>query len=183
MTVPGGMNLLSRMEAAHRYTRAHLERIERQISARAERMTTTARTKARSRTREGSRWTRGDEATFRAYVDELSFERRGEIEALSRKLIRQEHAITVVRAKTISNGPAGKADAYPALWRQEHVRQATVISFTLGAGGMPSPAGLPSVLVAVVNRRPEPSRPLTRRGAAARTILAKPVPRDCARAC
>jgi|GEM_PF-6338252 len=61
-------------------------------------------------------------------------------------------------------------------------RRAMVISFTLGVGGMPPLQALPSVLVAVVNRRPEPSRPLTRRGAAARTILAKPVPRDCARA-
>jgi hypothetical protein len=103
------------MEAAHRQTRAHLERIERQILARAERMTTTARTKARSRTRGGSRWTRGDEATFRAYVDELSFERRGEIDALSRKLSRQERAITAVRAKTISNGPTAKADVQTAL--------------------------------------------------------------------
>ena len=107
--------LLRRMESAHRQTRAHLDWIERQISARAERMTTTARTKARSRTRGGSRWTRGDVATFRAYVDELSFERRGEIDALSRKLSRQERAITAVRAKTISNGPTAKADVQTAL--------------------------------------------------------------------
>ncbi len=115
MSVSGRITLLSRMEAAHRHTRAHLERIERQISARAERMTTTARTKARSRTRGGSQWTRGDEATFRAYVDELSFERRGEIDALNRKLSRQEHAITAVRAKTFSNGPTSKADVHAAL--------------------------------------------------------------------
>ena len=107
--------LLRRMELAHRQTRAHLERIERQISARAERLTTTARTKARSRTRGGSRWTRGDEATFRAYVDELSFERRGEIDALNRKLSRQERAVTAVRVKTISNGPTAKADVHAAL--------------------------------------------------------------------
>ena len=107
--------LLRRMELAHRQTRAHLERIERQISARAERMTTTARTKARSRTRGGSRWTRGDEATFRAYVDELSFERRSGIDALNRKLSRQEWAILAVRAKTISNGPTTKADAQAVL--------------------------------------------------------------------
>ncbi len=78
-------------------------------------MTTTARTKARSRTRGGSRWTRGDEAKFRAYVDELSFERRGEIDAVKRKLSRQERAITAVRAKTISNGPTAKADVHAAL--------------------------------------------------------------------
>ena len=115
MSVPGGTNQLSRMEAAHHQTRAHLERIERQIAARAERMATTAKAKARRHPRGGSRWTRSDDAMFRAYVDQLSFERRGEIEALTRKLFWQEHAITVVRAKTISNGPAAKADAHTAL--------------------------------------------------------------------
>jgi hypothetical protein len=102
------------MEAAHRQTRAHLERIERQISARAERITTTAKAKARRYPRGGSRWTRSDEAMFRTCVDQLSFERRGEIDALSRKLSRQEHAITAVRAKTISNGPTSKAGAQAA---------------------------------------------------------------------
>ena len=98
------------MEAAHRQTRVHLERIERQILAKAERMTTTAKAKARRHPRGGSRWTRSDEAAFRAYVEQLSFERRGEIDALSRKLT-----------------------------RQENVRRATVISFTSGAGGVPPP--------------------------------------------
>jgi hypothetical protein len=108
-------NLLRRMESAHRQTRVHLERIERQISARAERMTTTARTKARSRTRGGSSWTRSDEATFRAYVEQLSFERRGELDVLSRKLTRQEHATTAVRAKTTSDGPTPRAEMQAAL--------------------------------------------------------------------
>ena len=115
MSVSRGTNLLSRMEAAHRQTKAHLERIERQISARAERMTTTAKAKARRHPRGGSRWTRSDETMFRACVDQLSFERRGEIDALSRKLTRQEHAITAVRAKTISNGPTSKAGAQAVL--------------------------------------------------------------------
>ena len=115
MSVSRGTNLLSRMEAAHRQTKAHLERIERQISARAERMTTTAKAKARGHPRGGSRWTRSDETMFRACVDQLSFERRGEIDALSRKLTRQEHAITAVRAKTISNGPTSKAGAQAVL--------------------------------------------------------------------
>ena len=57
-------NLLCRMEAAHRQTRAHLERIERQISARAEHMTTIAKTKAKAHPRGGSRWTRSDDAMF-----------------------------------------------------------------------------------------------------------------------
>ena len=115
MTVPRGTDLLGRMQAAHRQTTAHLERIERQISARAERMTTTAKAKARRHPRGGSRWTRSDEATFRAYVEQLSFERRGEIDALNRKLSRQERAITAVRAKTISNGPTSKAGAQAVL--------------------------------------------------------------------
>ena len=115
MSVPGGTNKFYRMEAAHRQTRAHLERIERQISTRAERMTTTAKAKARRHPRGGSRWTRSDEAMFRACVDQLSFERRGEIDALSRMLTRQEHAITVVRAKAVINGPAAKVDAQASL--------------------------------------------------------------------
>ena len=115
MSVSGGITLLSRMEAAHRQTKAHLERIERQISARAERMTTTAKAKARRHPRGRSRWTRSDEALFRAWVDQLSFERRGEIDALNRKLSRQERAILAVRAKTISNGPTAKADVHAAL--------------------------------------------------------------------
>lgn len=115
MSVSGETNLLSRMEAAHRLTKAHLERIERQISARAERMTTTAKAKARRHPRGRSRWTRSDEALFRAWVDQLSFERRGEIDALNRKLSRQERAILAVRAKTISNGPTAKADVHAAL--------------------------------------------------------------------
>ena len=78
-------------------------------------MTTTAKAKARRHPRGGSRWTRSDEAMFRACVDQLSFERRGEIDALNRKLIRQERAITAVRAKTFSNGPTASADMHAAL--------------------------------------------------------------------
>ncbi|EIM72732.1 hypothetical protein A33O_18849 [Nitratireductor aquibiodomus RA22] len=87
MSVAKGTNQLCQMLAAHQQTRAHLERIERQITSRAERMTATAKTKARSRPRGGSRWTRSDEALYRAYVDQISFERRGEIDALGRKLM------------------------------------------------------------------------------------------------
>ena len=108
-------NQLLWMEAAHRQTRAHLERIERQISARAERMTTTAKAKAKSHPRGGSRWTRSDEALFRACVDQLSFERRGEIDALTRKLSRQERAIAAVRVKTATDRSSTSADRPPAL--------------------------------------------------------------------
>ena len=93
MSMITSSHLLCRMEAAHRQTRGNLDRIERQISARAERMTVTVKAKARSR------WTRSDEALFRAHVNALSFERRGEIDALTRKLIRQERAIAAVSVK------------------------------------------------------------------------------------
>lgn len=108
-------NVLCRMEVAHRQTGAHLERIERQISARAERMTATVKAKARRHPRGGSRWTRSDEAMFRACVDQLSFERRGEIDALSRKLTRQARAIAAVRAKTTGDGASTSADTQPGL--------------------------------------------------------------------
>ena len=78
-------------------------------------MTTTAKAKIRRHPRGGSRWTRSDEAAFRAYVEQLSFQRRGEIDALSRKLSRQERAILSVREKTISTGPTSKADAQAVL--------------------------------------------------------------------
>jgi hypothetical protein len=82
--------LLRRMETARRQTKAHLDLIERQIAARAERMTISAqaqaKAKARSHPRGRSRWTRSDDALFREYLDQLSFERRGEIDALTRKL-------------------------------------------------------------------------------------------------
>ncbi|MFC3727088.1 hypothetical protein [Neoaquamicrobium sediminum] len=52
---------------------------------------------------------------FRACVDQLRFQRRGEIEALNRKLSRQEQSILVVRAKAISNGTTAKADVHAAV--------------------------------------------------------------------
>lgn len=77
-------------------------------------MTTTAKAKARRHPRGGSRWTRSDETMFRACVDQLSFERRGEIDALNRKLSRQERAILAVRAKTTSDGPIARAEMQAA---------------------------------------------------------------------
>lgn len=126
MTTIRPTHLRCRMEAAHRLTQAHLDRIERQISARAERMTTIARAKARSRPGGGSRWTRSDEAMFRACVDRLSFERRGEIGALSRKLKRQEQAIGAMKAKTGEAGPQPRGRSTSRLSyqteRTSHVR-------------------------------------------------------------
>ncbi|GAJ95448.1 hypothetical protein [Rhizobium rhizogenes] len=93
--------LLSRMEAARRETCHHLDLVHRQIAARAERLVVTEKAKARNRThkRSGSRWTRSDEVLFLDHVDRLTFGRRGEIEALARKLERQDRAITTMRLK------------------------------------------------------------------------------------
>ncbi len=111
--------LLRRMETARRQTKAHLDLIERQIAARAERMTISAqaqaKAKARSHPRGRSRWTRSDDALFREYLDQLSFERRGEIDALTRKLSRQERAIAAVRAKVTMEGSGSGPDTQPAL--------------------------------------------------------------------
>lgn len=109
--------LLRRMETARRQTKAHLDLIERQIAARAERMTISAQAKAKARShpRGRSRWTRSDEALFREYLDRHSFERRGEIDALTRKLSRQGRAIAAVRAKVTIDGSGAGADAQPVL--------------------------------------------------------------------
>ncbi|MCZ4292003.1 hypothetical protein [Hoeflea alexandrii] len=115
MSMITSSHLLCRMEAAHRQTRGNLDRIERQISARAERMTMTAKAKARSHPRGGSRWTRSDEALFRVHIDALNFERRGEIDALTRKLIRQERAIAAVSVKPADDQSGTKADTQPIL--------------------------------------------------------------------
>lgn len=98
------------METAHRLTKAHLGMSERQIKARAEHMQINAKAKARSHRSCRSRWTRSDEAILRPYVEQLRFERRGEIAALSRKLSRQERAILTIRAKTASDGSTAEAD-------------------------------------------------------------------------
>lgn len=93
--------LLARMEVARRETRHHLDLIHRQIATRAERLAVTEKAKARNRThkRSGSRWTRSDEMLFQDHIDRLSFERRSELEALTRKLERQDRAITTLRLK------------------------------------------------------------------------------------
>ncbi|MBO9126398.1 MULTISPECIES: hypothetical protein [Rhizobium/Agrobacterium group] len=93
--------LLSRMEVARRETRHHLDLVHRQIAARAERLAVTEKAKARNRRhkRSGSRWSRSDEVLLQDHVDRLTFGRRGEIEALARKLERQDRAITTMRLK------------------------------------------------------------------------------------
>lgn len=96
-----GPVLLSRMEAARRQTGSHLDLVYRQIEMRAERITITGKAKAsnRSHGRSGPRWTRSDEALFRSNLERLEFERRTEIEALVRKLSREEAAISAFRGR------------------------------------------------------------------------------------
>jgi len=93
--------LLTRMEAAHRETRHHLDRVHRQIAGRAERIAITQKAKARhlARKRTGSRRSRNDETVFRAHLDRLQFERRLELDGLTGKLARQEQAIDTLRRK------------------------------------------------------------------------------------
>ncbi|MGV2113757.1 hypothetical protein ACQZ46_21005 [Agrobacterium salinitolerans] len=93
--------LLARMEASRRETRHHLDLVLRQIAARAERVTVTQKAKSSGRTRKrsGSRWTPSDERLFQSHLQGLEFQRRGEIEALSRKLARQDAAIAALKAR------------------------------------------------------------------------------------
>ncbi|MEP9370297.1 hypothetical protein [Xanthobacter sp. VNH20] len=80
MNLPGGPAPAVRIRAA---ARSHLARIERQIEHRAERRTITAKAKARASRRHRAGWTPADERLFRELVELLTFERRGDIEALS----------------------------------------------------------------------------------------------------
>jgi hypothetical protein len=91
--------LLLRMENALLETSRHLGIIERQIEARAERMTITSCTKRRQSGRGTSRWTRADERAFRENIVALALARRAEIDALTRKLTRQESAIAMFRRR------------------------------------------------------------------------------------
>jgi len=100
---------LARMEAARAETERHLAVIERQIDARAERMTTSTRVKARQFGRGAATWSRVDERDFQANVAALRFERRGEIEALTRKLARQAGAVAAFRVRHRINEPEREA--------------------------------------------------------------------------
>ncbi|TCM76631.1 hypothetical protein [Rhizobium sp. BK068] len=91
--------LLATMEAARREIHQHLELLHRQMAGRAERLTVTRKAKSRSHRRGRSNWTPSDEELFREDLFRLTFERRGEIEALSRKLARQDQALAVIREK------------------------------------------------------------------------------------
>lgn len=91
--------MLARMEAARGETERHIAIIERQIAARAERMTTSTRVKARQFGRSSTTWTRADERDFQENTAALRFERHGEIDALARKLARQTGAIAAFRVR------------------------------------------------------------------------------------
>jgi hypothetical protein len=91
--------LLARMEKTLLETSRHLGLIERQIQARAERLTITSRTQRRQSGRGASRWTRADERAFRENIAALALTRRAEIDALIRKLTRQEDAIAMFRRR------------------------------------------------------------------------------------
>lgn len=99
---------LARMEAARRETHHHLAVIERQIAGKAERMTITARAKRRQNGRTARTWTGADERVYQAYLADLTLARRAEIEALSRKLARQDTALLRLRS------PSGHLVAAPS---------------------------------------------------------------------
>jgi hypothetical protein len=90
---------LARMEAAQAETLRHLGVIERQMAARAERLTITDRAKRRQHSRSASSWTSADERLFQQHLAELALARRGEIDALVGKLDRQETAIDEFRRR------------------------------------------------------------------------------------
>ncbi len=91
--------LLTRMEIAQAETQRHLGIIERQIAARAERLTITDRAKRRQHGRGASTWTSADERLFQEHVLELTLARRAEIDALTRKLDRQDKAIAEFQSR------------------------------------------------------------------------------------
>ena len=101
--------MLARMEAARAEAERQLAIIERQIAARADRMTTSTRVKARQFGRGATTWTRADERDFQENLAALRFERRGEIDALARKLARQAGAIAAFRVRYRINEPVREA--------------------------------------------------------------------------
>ena len=84
---------LSLMLQARRVTQAHLDCIVRQIATRAERRVRSQRPKARQFGRGRSTWSMADERAYQHELLALTFERQAEIDALSRKLGRQDDAI------------------------------------------------------------------------------------------
>ena len=107
MIEPMQQRLQAGMETAEGDTRRRLRIIERQIVSRAERMTVTECVKRRQPRRGASTWTRADERLFQQLVAELTLARRGEIDALTRKLERQELAIAELQSRQSSPAAPG----------------------------------------------------------------------------
>ncbi|MFK0209172.1 hypothetical protein [Agrobacterium sp. NPDC090283] len=103
--------MLARIVRAREETRNHLAMVERQIEKRADRMTITTRLTTRQYGRTKSTWTRADERDYRENVAQLRFRRRGEIDALTRKLERQDVAIAAFRARLRINRDAALRSA------------------------------------------------------------------------
>lgn len=99
VTLVNSRALLATMEASRRQTHHHLDLVHRQIAGRAERLTVTEKAKSRSHRRGRSNSTPSDEELYRDHLDRLTFQRRGEIDALSRKLARQDQALAAVYEK------------------------------------------------------------------------------------
>ncbi|OJF89664.1 hypothetical protein [Pararhizobium antarcticum] len=78
MTAGNPQSLVARMEAVRRETAHHLDRVQRQIEGRAERLTVTEKAKSGNRThkRSGARWTRSDATLYQSHVEPLAFKRR-----------------------------------------------------------------------------------------------------------
>ena len=92
--------MLARLEAACADTECRIAIIERQIAARAERITTSTRVKSRqfgNASTSGS--PRADDRDVQENMMALRFERRGEIETLERKLARQAGAVAAFRVR------------------------------------------------------------------------------------
>lgn len=92
---------LLRMVIARAEAKRHLGIIEHQMEKRAGRMTVTGQAKSRQsrHRRSNSMWTPTDERIFQENLAAIRFERRGEIEGLSRKLVRQSAATAAFRVR------------------------------------------------------------------------------------
>lgn len=94
---------LARMERARAETERHLAIIERQIAGRAEHIAMSSHVQTRRFGPATSRWNPVDERRYQEALAALHFERRGEIEALARKLTRQAGAIAACRLRHVIN--------------------------------------------------------------------------------
>ncbi|WOJ88401.1 hypothetical protein RZS28_11210 [Methylocapsa polymorpha] len=90
---------MARMERARAETARHLDIIEHQIAARAERMVITFRSKARQFGRGKGAWTPLDERLYREKLAMLRFRRRAELDDLAWKLARQSAAVEAFRLR------------------------------------------------------------------------------------